>query len=225
MLRSALAAFAAFAAGPSLAQTSAWTLEGTIGVVSDYRYRGYSLSDEQPALQAGATLSHRSGVYADVYLSSIDEYGVGDDGDGADVEVTGSIGWGGDLGGFMVDAAIAAYRYPDGDGVNYVEFPVQLSRAFDALTGTVGLAYAPSQSALSDEDNTYGWAALDYGPENWPVALTGRLGYEDGAFAPDGKIDWELSVTRDLGPAVLGLAWTDSDDTDGALVASVFFNF
>ena len=143
MLRCVFVAVATFAAGPSLAQTSPWMLEGTAGVVSDYRYRGYSLSEGRPALQTGATLSHRSGVYAQVYLSSIDEYGVGDDGDGADAEITGEIGWSGQLGGFLVNAAIAAYRYPDGDGVNYVEVPLQVSRTFNALTGTVGLAYAP----------------------------------------------------------------------------------
>lgn len=225
MLRSIVVVLAALAAGPGFAQSSPWTAEATVGAVSDYRYRGYSLSDGDPALQGGATLIHRSGFYADVFVSTIDEYGVGDDGDGAEVEITGSFGWSGAVSGYDIDVSVLAYRYPDGDDVDYVEVPVQVSRTFDALTGTLGFAYAPDQSALGDEDNRYGWAGLTYAPDAWPIGLNGRLGHEDGAFAPEGKTDWEVGLSRNLGPATLGLAWTDSDRTDGALVASLFVGF
>ncbi len=211
-------------ASNALAQSN-WSLEGTVGVVSDYRYRGYSLSDGDPALQAGLTLGHSSGFYGDVFVSSIDEYGIGADGDGAEVEVTGSLGWAGMLGDFDVDAAVSAYRYPDGDDVNYIEAPVQIGQTVGALTWTVGVAYAPAQDALSDEDNRYGWAGLSYSPEGWPISLSGVFGYEDGAFAPDGKSDWALGAEHDLGPATLALTWVDSDVDAGALVASAFVKF
>jgi uncharacterized protein (TIGR02001 family) len=220
-----LAALLMTVCGPALAQTPDWTVEGTAGVVSDYRYRGYSLSDDQPALQAGLTATHESGLYADLYVSTIAEYGVGGDGDGARIEVTGTMGWAGSLAGFDLDAAVAAYRYPDGDDVDYLEFPLQAGRTVGAVTWTLGVAYAPAQAALGDEDNRYGWAGLDYAPETWPVSLTARLGYEAGAFAPGGKTDWTLGASHSLGPATLGLAWTDSDATDGAVVASVFLSF
>ena len=225
MLKTILVAVAALAAGPALAQTSNWTVDATIGGVSDYRYRGYSLTDGDPALQGGATLTHRSGLYTDIFVSAIDEYGVGDDGDGADIEITATFGWSGSVSGYDVDAGVSAYRYPDGDEVNYVEFPLQVGRTLNALTGTLGFAYAPEQTALGDEDNRYGWASLAYATEDWPVSLGARLGYEDGSFAPDGKTDWELGLTRDFGPATLGLAWTDSDRTDGTVVASLSVGF
>lgn len=209
---------------PALAQ-SPWSLDGTVGVVSDYRYRGYSLSDGNPALQAGLTLSHGSGFYGDVFMSSIDEYGIGDDGDGAQVEVTGSLGWAGMLGDFDVEVAVSAYRYPDGDDVNYFEAPVQIGQTVGSLTWTVGVAYAPAQYALSDEDNSYGWAGLSYSPERWPISLSGVVGYEDGAFAPDGKADWAVGAEHDLGPATLALTWVDSDVDAGAVVASAVVKF
>lgn len=211
-------------ASPVLGQ-SPWAVDGTVGLVSDYRYRGYSLSDGDPALQAGLTLSHSSGFYGDVFASSIDEYGIGDDGDGADVEVTGSFGWAGMLGDFDLDAAVSAYRYPDGDGVNYFEAPVQIGQTVGAFTWTVGVAYAPAQDALSDEDNRYGWARLSYSPEGWPISVSGVFGYEDGAFAPDGKSDWAVGAEHDLGPATLALTWIDSDVDAGAVVASAFVKF
>ena len=39
------------------------SLSGEIAVVSDYRFRGISLSDEEIALQPTLTLSHDSGLY------------------------------------------------------------------------------------------------------------------------------------------------------------------
>ena len=210
---------------PAWAQTSDWSLTGTVGVVSDYRYRGYSLSDERPALQGGLTASHASGFYGDVFVSTIDEYGVGLDGDGAEVEITGMLGWAGQVGGFDVDVAASAYRYPDGDDVNYVEFPLQIGRTYEALGWAIGVALAPAQASLADEDNRYGWTSLTYAPSSWPVSLTGRVGYEDGAFAPDGKTDWSVGVARDLGLVSLDLSWIDSDADNGQAVASVFVNF
>ena len=211
-------------ASPVLAQSD-WSLGGSVGVVSDYRYRGYSLSGDDPALQAGLTLSHASGVYGDVFVSSIEEYGIGEDGDGADMEITSTLGWAGAIGGFDVDAAVSSYAYPDGDDVSYVEVPVQVGQTVGDLTWTVGVAYAPPQTALADEDNRYGWAGLSYALETWPISLSGTLGYEEGAFAPYGKSDWSVGAAHGLGPATLALTWVDSDVEAGALVASAFLSF
>lgn len=46
-------------AGPALAQ-----LSGAVGIVSDYRLRGVSLSDKQPAVTASVAYDHPSGFYA-----------------------------------------------------------------------------------------------------------------------------------------------------------------
>ncbi len=211
-------------AAPAHGQSS-WTLNGSVGAVSDYRFRGVSLSDERPALQAGLTASHASGFYGDVFVSTIDEYGIGADGDGAEVEITGSLGWAGEVAGFAVDAAVSSYRYPDGDDVNYVEIPLEVSRAIADLTLSAGVAYAPSQEALGDEDNRYGWLGVDYRPLQWPFALEARVGHEDGAFAPEGKTDWSLGANREFGPVTLDLSWVDADEEDGVLVASAFWNF
>ncbi|MGV9010005.1 TorF family putative porin [Brevundimonas sp.] len=210
---------------PAWAQSSDWSVSGTAGVVSDYRYRGYSLSGERPAFQGGLTAGHASGLYGDVFVSTIDEYGVGSDGDGADVEITGTLGWAGQVGGFDVDVAAAAYRYPDGDDVNYVEFPLQLGRTHGAVTWAIGAAFAPAQSALGDEENRYGWTSLSFAPSSWPVSVNSTVGYEDGAFAPEGKTDWSVGIARELGRFRLDLSWVDSDADDGQAVASVFVNF
>lgn len=212
---------------PALAQSAdrGWTVEATAGVVSDYRWRGASLSGGDPALQAGATVRHASGFYGDVYVSSIEEYGVGADGDGAEVEVTLTGGWAGTLAGFDVDAGVAAYQYPDGSDVAYVEIPVQAGRTVGPWTWTLGAAFAPAQSALGDEDNRYVWAGAALAPEAWPVALEATVGREEGAWAPDGKTDWSLGARAPLGPVEISLVWVDSDVDEGAAVAGLFVSF
>src|SRR3546814_8220482 len=47
------------------------SLSGEVAVVSDYRFRGLSLSDEEIALQPTLTLSHESGLYAGVWGSTM----------------------------------------------------------------------------------------------------------------------------------------------------------
>lgn len=195
-------------------------LEASISVVSDYRFRGISLSDENPALQVDLTASHGSGLYANLFASTIQEYGIGADGDGAKVELDYMVGWAGSRGGLDFDLAASLYTYPDGSGVSYVELPLQVSRTQGAWTAALGLAYAPAQDALGDQDNRYGWGELAFAGDALPVALALRVGHEDGAFA-DAKTDWSLTASRDWGRVNVGLGYVDSDQSSGALVLSI----
>lgn len=195
---------------------------GSIAVVSDYRYRGLSLSDEQPALQAGLTATSPGGWYADAFTSTIDEYaGPGDD-HGATVELDFAVGRGFSALGVDWDASAAVYTYPGAAGLSYWEIPVSASKTWGALTATAGLEYAPAQSNLGDDDNTYVYLSAEWAPQTWPVSLSASLGREDGAYA-DNKLDWTLGVSHDVGPVNLLLQYIDADapGADGALVASV----
>lgn len=212
-------------AGQAAAQDAPWTVEAYAGAVSDYRYRGLSLSGEDPALQAGVTAAHRSGFYASVDLSSIEEYGIGGDGDGAEVEATLTSGWAGSAGGVEVDVGLAWFAYPDGTDVSYFEVPVHLARTVGDTVWRTGFAYAPEQDALGDEDNRYVWGGFDYAPPHWPVKLTGSVGYEEGAYAPGGKTDWLIGIEAPVGPVSVGLAYVDSDVDEGKAVMSAFLNF
>jgi uncharacterized protein (TIGR02001 family) len=201
------------------------TFEFELGVVSDYRFRGLSLSDEEPALQGGLTASLANGAYGYAWASTIDEYGAGADGKGATVEVDFVLGWAGSVAGFDVDASAQLYAYPSGSDVNYVEFPVSLSRAVGDWRWSLGAAYAPAQKALGDHDNGYGWAAIAW--EGAPLQMELRAGYEHGAYAPGGKWDWSAGVRRAIGPVMAGVAYVDSDDraSSAGIVASLTATF
>src|SRR5512144_2988221 len=62
----AVAAVVTLAASGAAAQ-----LSGTVAVVSDYRYRGSSFSDDKPAAQLGLTYDDASGFYAGLFASTI----------------------------------------------------------------------------------------------------------------------------------------------------------
>jgi uncharacterized protein (TIGR02001 family) len=198
-----------------------------VGVVSDYRYRGYSLSDEKPALQAGATVNIPGGWYAGTWGSTIAEYGVGADGDGAHVEVDLFAGKAFSLGAFDVDVAVQAYLYPGGSDVNFAEIPVKVSRTVGPWTATLQAVYTPRQDVTVPEANRYVSGGLVWQAPERPWQVSARVGYEDGAFAPDGKIDWELGVARSFGPVSVGLSYVDTDDDsiEAGLVASVKAGF
>ena len=50
-------------------------VSGSVGAVSDYRFRGVSQSDENLAVQGGFTIAHESGVYIATWGSNLAGWG------------------------------------------------------------------------------------------------------------------------------------------------------
>lgn len=92
------------------AAASAGEVTGTVTAVSDYDFRGVSLSAKDPALQASIDYAHDSGFYAGAWTSNID-YGSDIDGD---IELDLYAGWAGEFSNEVGwDAGIVWYTYPD----------------------------------------------------------------------------------------------------------------
>src|SRR4029453_5205962 len=102
----------AFTAAPALAEDlgGGFAVNGGATIVSDYRFRGISQTDEDFAIQGTMSLSHESGFYATIWGSSIDDYIAA----GADAEVDLIGGWRHTYGGTTVDVGILYYYYPGG---------------------------------------------------------------------------------------------------------------
>jgi|JI7StandDraft_1071085.scaffolds.fasta_scaffold02907_8 uncharacterized protein (TIGR02001 family) len=215
--------------GPAFAQTddveysSDFVLDSSAAIVSDYRFRGWSLSDDKPAMQVDATLNHSSGLYTGVFASTIEELGIDDDGDGATSEFDVSAGWVFSVAGLDIDVGALAYLYPDASDVNYYVLPISLSHAFGGLSLTVGYEYTPRQVALGDLDGSYVWFGADWSSQNLPFWLSSSIGYEDGAWAPDGKTDWSLGAFYGLETLQLGLTYTGANaiGADNAVIAEI----
>lgn len=242
----AFAALAAVAsATPAFAQEEAekdLTVSGSVGLVSDYRFRGVSQTDKEMAIQGGVTVTHKSGFYVGTWASNLAGWGTFG-GSNMELDVFGGYAFpiNDDL---KLDVGLTWYMYPGGsDKTDFAEPYVKLSVGSGPLTGLVGVAYAPKQEALgrwynssasavagvydnpgAKEDNLYIWGDIAYAIPDTPLKLKGHVGYSDGnpglgpngtSLAPTGKyVDWLLGVEGTLGPVTLGVSYVDTNISD-----------
>lgn len=184
-------------------------LSANVAAVSDYRFRGISLSDRDPALQGGADLTFGSGLFVGGWASTIEEYG------GADVEVDAYAGWAGEAGLIDYSVAATAYLYPGGNGVNYGELQGEVGGSLGPARLAVEVAYVPDQKNTAT-DNFYIGPKLSVGLPLTPLTFNLRGGYESGFY--DDKFDWEAGVDYSLGPVTASFAVVGS--TDGGATES-----
>lgn len=247
LMAASLAAAGLFASAPAFAQdedaaaSSAVTVTGSVGVVTDYRFRGVSLSGGDAAIQGGATLTHDSGFYAGTWGSSIDDGGTDVYGD---VELDLFGGWSGEIAeGVGLDVGLLYYAYPsnaEGVDAEYFEPYATLSGTLGPVQAKLGVAYAWDQDSLGGNDNLYVFSKLSAGVPNTPITLNAGVGYTHGALAPsllagtadDSGFDWTIGATATvLGNVSLGVTYTGVEGpaidgfTDDAIVGSVTFSF
>lgn len=194
------------------------SVEANVSLVSDYRFRGVSLSDESIALQGGVDLGWESGFYTGFWGSTIEPVG------SSELELDLYGGYGGEtLAGLGYDIGVLVYTYPDQDDALYAELYGGVSKSFGALDHEAGVAWAPEQDNIGGDDNLYVFYAGAAAVGATPLSLTWGLGFETGAFGdPDGdgddKWDWTLGVTYSSPLGLdFGLAYVDtSEDGKGA---------
>lgn len=183
-------------------------LEVDVTGVSDYRFRGISLSDKDPALQPSITLSHESGLYASVWGSNVAEN------DGDDVEVDLIAGFAPSIGGFDLDVNATYYAYPGAKDLNYWEFIGNVSHAVGPGTLGFTFAYTPKQDDTVPKRGLYYAVNGELPIGESPFTLTGSFGIEDNAFY-DKKRDWSLGVSAEAGGFNFGLAYVDTSHNGG----------
>jgi uncharacterized protein (TIGR02001 family) len=180
----------------------------TLYGATDYRFRGLSLSDKDPAFQPSITVTHKSGIYASVWGSNIASNG----GDNIEIDLTAGISK--DVGNGITAGVLAVYYlYPGASGDNYVEFQSSLSKTLGPVKVGVSAAYAPKQSNIGDLDNVYVALNGSVGIPSTPLTLNASVGYEDGAFG-DKKKDWSLGVSAEVKGFTLGLSYIDTAHTN-----------
>jgi len=235
------AAAAAFAvATPAAAQVpipgTGLSVSGEAELMSDYRFRGVSRSDEDPAVQANLTLSHGSGLYVGARgtsLSGLDNFRIRDPevGDLGDLELDLYVGYTSDLGGGLtLDGGLMYYVFTGDEGqADYVEPYASLSYMLGPVEATAGAKYAPSQRGTGDEDMLYLFGELEAGIPFTPVTLRAHAGRQDwGSYGS--YWNWSLGGSYALGPAELGVRYVDTDlpsgrGVDGGVVLSLGLGF
>lgn len=230
-LRSLLAATAlagAFVAVPAFAETAPVgdiTVTGSVALVTDYRFRGVSQSNGDPAVQGSINVNHSSGLYVGAWSSSISGgpvYG--------SQELDLYAGYTHEvLPGLTADAGLLYYAYPSGHvgKAEFFEPYVSLAKTYGPAKLKVGLNYAWDQTAIGNgsgkDDNIYAYSNLDVAIPTTPLTVSGHLGYQDGALAGPAianaalgtvgtykRHGWDYSVGASatvLGKVTLGVAY------------------
>ena len=238
-LQIACAALALMSSAPAFAQEEAEgpvTVSGSVALVSDYRFRGVSQTDQGMAIQGGITATHESGAYVGTWASNLAGWGQFG---GANMELDLFAGYAIPLGGATLDVGLTWYMYPSGaDKTDFAEPYVKLSSQLGPVKGLLGVAYAPKQQALGNwcsdaactvanpgdkEDNLYIWGDISGSIPETPITLKAHLGYSDGnpglgpngtSIAPTGKyLDWLIGADVAIPgtPLTLGVAYVDTD--------------
>lgn len=167
---------------------------------SDYRFRGVSRSDEDPAAQAGITIRHESGFYAGARgttLGGNDRFRLRNPafGDQGDVQMDLYAGYGRSLGGgFDIDAGLMYYAFAGGAGAtDYAEPYASLSYLIGPVQMTGGAKYAPSQAATGHEDMLYLFGQVDISVPFRPWTFSAQAGRQDWSAYGD-YWNWSLGA-------------------------------
>lgn len=226
MMRTAFAcaalAAALLTAGAASAQ-SAPEVAWNVGMVSDYVFRGYSQTDEEPAIQGGVDATIGA-FYVGAWASNVD---FGDDAD-AEVDIYG--GFRGETGGFAFDVGAVGYGYvnaPDGADYDYLELKAAASRAIGPATFGGAVYWSPDFFGL-DGEATYAEANVAFAPaDKWTVS--GAIGHQWLDVNED-YATWNIGVGYAVTEHVAVDARYHDADVDGPLsdgraVAGIKFLF
>jgi uncharacterized protein (TIGR02001 family) len=178
---------------PALAQ-----LGGSLGVETDYRLRGYSLTGGDPAATAQLTYDHSSGLYFN--LAGVTRLGSGSP---QFMGVIGNIGYARRLNAHVtLDAGVlrsqirASGRYAR--PYHYTEIYAGAS-----VGRVVGRVYYSPDYLVPGRSTIYGELEAGFEPaRNWSVSgHVGMLAYlDDRPYGAAGSHrDWRISVTRQIG--------------------------
>ena len=204
----AVAAKPADAAKPAEAPKGPFTLAFSVAGVTDYRFRGISLSGKDPAFQPSITLSHASGFHVGTWVSNIADNG----GDSLEVDLVG--GFGKEISGITFDVSATDYVYPGTHGLNYWEFIGVASHAFGPFTLGGTFAYTPRQGDAAPGRGIYYAVNGAYAIPHTPISITGSFGIEDNGFY-DNKHDYSIGVSGEVIGFTVAAAYIRADHTGG----------
>ncbi len=209
------------------------SLSGMAALTTDYRFRGLSQTQNDPAIQGTFTLSHDSGLYFGVFGSNV-HFG----NDAPHLELSPYIGYSTTLNFSdhikpVLDLGYTRFNYPGWSDWAWDEFALRLTFADIALDGdslltniNYGIDYAGFAGSQWNFNLGYSvpFATSGFG-------LVSAVGYtsieEKGALAEadaDHYIDWKLGINygfKSIDGLTAELAATGTDlNTDGLAHAS-----
>jgi len=204
------------AAAAMLAVTGAamgGNISATVGLVSDYDFRGITQTKNDPAFQLGLTYTGESGIYYGLWGSNVDFQGsalnatyANSDLDRPSTEMDVFVGYSGEVAKLTYDLGVIYYSYPNAGTINYPE-------AYAGITkGPFSLKVWYSWDA-ANESEVYTEANLAI-PMADGFKFLGHIGYTDSnPFVYLGNyMDWSTGIGYDVSNFSLSLKYIDGSD-------------
>ena len=223
----AISCLPGFLATAQAAEAAEWTITGNAGLYSDYRFRGISQTNKEPAFQGGFDVAHASGFYAGNWNSNVDSAFF----NGSNLEMDFYGGFKGSADAFSYDVGVIYYYYPGSDAkIDNTE--IYVGGGWGPLSLKYSYAVSDFFSFPGSKGSYYVDATLAY-PLAPGLTLIGHVGYQSlkgdarvveigGSGLNDSVTDWKIGATYDLGGWILGASYigTDRDLTGGTAAAS-----
>ena len=199
-------------------------ITANVTVTNDYRYRGISQTNYQPAIQGGFDYAHESGLYIGNWNSTINWVSnTTNNGIKAPIEMDFYGGFKKELigEGFASDFGVLQYYYNQTGGnyngmmlnPNTTEIYAAQNFTFGPLTGFVKVNYGLTNifGVPNSAGSFYPDLTANYDTGIWGISLNGHVGYQYVAGQPNsgGPVaqpltnlsytDWKLGATKDFG--------------------------
>ena len=221
---------------PVMAEESGVSVSGNVALVSDYRFRDWSQTNTEAAVQGGFDVDFGNGFSAGVWGSSIDFGGVGDS-----MELDLYAGYGNSFGEgdneVSYDLGYVYYGYPGADEVvisatNKPDYDYQEVYANIGYRGfSAGIAYSDDYWLESGEFIYFSAGYEHELPAGFNLAL--HYGYNDFAVAGDDSnseeaaraflgdnqssySDWSIGISKEVFTLNADLTWVETDVSDDA---------
>lgn len=178
------------------------TFSGSAAVTTDYRFRGVTQTQNDPAVQAGFTLGHTSGLYFGLWGSNVN-FGSGT----PSLELDPSIGYATTLESFsskpVLDVGVVYYNYPSASDLNWAELYGKLTfkevlASGDSLLTNINYTndYA---GASADSWNVNASYSIPFGSSGFgAVAAVGYTAVDEDKYKfndDDNYVDWKAGLT------------------------------
>ncbi|MBI1179885.1 MAG: hypothetical protein GC201_04955 [Alphaproteobacteria bacterium] len=190
-----------------------FTLSGSIAVTNDYVFRGFTQTKEDPAIQGGLTLNHKSGAYIGIWGSNVEFGDQNGSGNSTSMELDVFGGMSGKFGNsiFGYDVGAIFYSYPGdptGQHFNYWEFYGKVNADFGFVTVGTGFVYSPN--FFGDTGDAINVpldvsVPIPLGSDKFSLSISGELGYNkytqtgatwDGIH--DDYLNWNIGATLSI---------------------------
>ncbi|WP_416897579.1 MAG: TorF family putative porin [Minwuia sp.] len=181
-----------------------------VAFLTDYRFRGITQTQNEPAIQGGFDWAHDSGIYLGTWASNVEF-------NDAHIEMDFYGGYANTVGNFSYDLGVIYYWYPGArrnQDFDFVEVALGMGYDFEVASVSLGMNYSPENFGASG-DAFYTEAGVAV-PLPYDFELGATIGYQiiddEATFGVPDYLNWSVSLARSFYGFDFGLAYVDTDE-------------